>query len=45
MESSGSYWKPLYNIFEQEQLPAMIVNAYHVKNVPGRKPTGMMRFG
>lgn len=37
MESTGSYWKPLYNIFEQESLPAMIVNAYHIKNVPGRK--------
>jgi len=37
MESTGSYWKPLYNIFEQEELPAMVVNAYHIKNVPGRK--------
>jgi transposase len=37
MESTGSYWKPLYNIFEQEGLPAMVVNAYHIKNVPGRK--------
>ena len=37
MESTGSYWKPLYNIFEQESLPAIIVNAYHIKNVPGRK--------
>ena len=37
MESSGSYWKPLYNIFEQENLPAMVCNAYHIKNVPGRK--------
>jgi transposase len=37
MESSGSYWKPLYNIFEQEALPAMVVNAHHIKNVPGRK--------
>ena len=37
MESSGSYWKPLYNIFEQEGLPAMVCNAYHLKNVPGRK--------
>ena len=37
MESTGSYWKPLYNIFEQESLPAKIVNAYHIKNVPGRK--------
>ena len=37
MESTGSYWKPVYNIFEQEGLPAMICNAYHIKNVPGRK--------
>jgi transposase len=37
MESSGSYWKPIYNIFEQERLPVMVCNAYHIKNVPGRK--------
>jgi transposase len=37
MESSGSYWKPLYNIFEMEGLPAMVVNAQHMKTVPGRK--------
>ena len=37
MESSGSYWKPIYNIFEQEGLPVMLCNAYHIKNVPGRK--------
>ncbi len=37
MESTGSYWKPLYNIFEQENMSAMVVNAYHIKNVPGRK--------
>jgi len=37
MESTGSYWKPLYNIFEQEGIPAMVCNAYHIKNVPGRK--------
>ncbi len=37
MESTGSFWKPLYNIFEQESLPAMVCNAYHIKNVPGRK--------
>ena len=37
MESTGSYWKPIYNIFEQEGLPAMICNAHHIKNVPGRK--------
>jgi transposase len=37
MESTGSYWKPLYNTFEQEGIPAMVVNAGHMKTVPGRK--------
>jgi transposase len=37
MESTGSYWKPLYNIFEQDGLPVMVCNAHHIKNVPGRK--------
>ena len=37
MESTGSYWKPIYNIFEQEGMPVMVCNAYHIKNVPGRK--------
>ena len=37
MESTGSYWKPLYNVFEQERIPAMVVNAGHMKSVPGRK--------
>lgn len=29
MESTGSYWKPIYNIAEQEGLPAMVCNTYH----------------
>jgi len=37
MESTGPYWKPLYNIFEMEGVPAMVVNACHMKAVPGRK--------
>ena len=37
MESTGSYWKPLYNIFELEGLEAMVVNAQHVRTIPGRK--------
>ena len=37
MESTGSYWKPLYNIFELEGMEAMIVNAQHMKAIPGRK--------
>jgi transposase len=39
MESTGEYWKPVYNIleaaFSAECL--LLVNASHVKNVPGRK--------
>ena len=37
MENTGSYWKPVYNIFEEEQIPIMVVNAQHIKGVPGRK--------
>nr|WP_303661941.1 IS110 family transposase [Bacteroides intestinalis] len=37
MESTGSYWKPLYNILESSGLAAMVVNAQHMKAVPGRK--------
>lgn len=37
MESTASYWKPLYNILESSDLKAMVVNARHMKAVPGRK--------
>jgi len=37
MESTGSYWKPLYNILEASELKAIVVNAQHMKAVPGRK--------
>lgn len=37
MESTASYWKPLYNIIESSDLNAMVVNARHMKAVPGRK--------
>lgn len=37
MESTASYWKPIWNVLEVFELPAMLVNAQHVKNVPGRK--------
>ena len=36
MESTSVYWKPLYNILE-EDFEVLLVNARHVKNVPGRK--------
>ena len=37
MESTGSYWKPIYNILEVLGLEVMVVNAQHMKAVPGRK--------
>ena len=37
MESTASYWKPLYNVLESSGLKAMVVNAHHMKAVPGRK--------
>jgi ribosome small subunit-dependent GTPase A len=36
MESTGIYWKPLFNILE-EDFEIILVNARHVKNVPGHK--------
>jgi transposase len=37
MESTGVYWIPLYEILEARGLEVLLVNARHVKNVPGRK--------
>lgn len=37
MESTGAYWKPIYNILELLNLEVMVVNAHHMKSVPGRK--------
>lgn len=36
MESTGVYWKPIYNILE-DSFEILLVNARHIKNVPGRK--------
>jgi transposase len=38
MEATGVYWKPVWNILEAEDgFELLLVNAQHVKNVPGRK--------
>jgi transposase len=37
MESTGVYWIPLYEILEARGFDVVLVNACHVKNVPGRK--------
>jgi hypothetical protein len=52
MESTGIYWQPIHNILE-EALQVILVNARHVKNVPGRKTdiedsrwlAGLLRHG
>ena len=36
MESTGEYWRPVYNILEGN-LEVILVNARHIKAVPGRK--------
>ena len=37
MESSGVYWKPVFNILEVAGFELLVVNARHIKAVPGRK--------
>jgi transposase len=37
MESTGIYWIPGFDILEAHGLEVLLVNARHVKNVPGRK--------
>ncbi len=37
MESTGVYWIPLFQILEARGIEVFLVNARHVKNVPGRK--------
>jgi transposase len=36
MESTGVYWKPIYNLLEDD-FTVMVINAQHIKAVPGRK--------
>jgi transposase len=52
MESTGVYWRPVHNILEGH-LEIILVNARHIKNVPGRKTdigdskwlAGLLRHG
>ena len=38
MESTGIYWRPVYHtLTEADGLEVLLCNAYHVRNVPGRK--------
>ncbi len=52
MESAGVLWKPVFNLLEGG-FELLLVNAHHVKAVPGRKtdvkdcewPAGLLRHG
>ncbi len=37
MESTGVYWQPIYNLLE-EDFSLLVVNAQHIKAVPGARP-------
>src|SRR5712692_1196526 len=37
MESTGVYWKPVFNLLEGHDFELLVVNARHTKAVPGRK--------
>ena len=38
MEATGLYWKPVWNILEAgKKFKLVLVNAHHIKHVPGRK--------
>jgi transposase len=37
MESTGVYWMPVFQILEANGFEVLLVNARHIKNVPGRK--------
>lgn len=37
MESTGVYWIPVYDMLEEHGFEVLLVNARHIKNVPGRK--------
>lgn len=37
MESTGVFWKPIVNLLEAERIEFLVVNAQHMKALPGRK--------
>ena len=45
MEATGDYWKPFYYLLEDGPFRVMLVNARHVKNLPGRKSDVPARRG
>src|ERR1700712_4228460 len=39
MEATSDYWKPVFYLLEAEGFTCWLLNAHHVKNVPGRPKT------
>jgi transposase len=37
MESTGVYWKPVFHLLDGRFTEILLVNAQHIKHVPGRK--------
>src|SRR6266853_1256686 len=37
LESTGVYWRPYYNVLEDDQRTLLLVNPQHMRAVPGRK--------
>ena len=37
LESTGVYWRPVYNILEDEERTLLLVNPQHMRAVPGKK--------
>jgi transposase len=42
MEATAEFWKPVYNLLEGNFV-VLVVNAQHIKNVPGRKTDVKLR--
>lgn len=45
MESTGVFWKPIVNLLEAEGIEFLVVNAQHMKALPGRKRMSRIRNG
>jgi transposase len=45
MEATSDYWKPAFYLLEAEGFTCWLLNARHVKNVPGRPKTDKPRCG
>ena len=45
MEATGDYWKPFYYLLEDGPFEVLLVNARHVKNLPGVRLMSRTRCG